>query len=280
MYDEEIYEKAMAMGLQPRRTPKGYSILCPRHEDNHHSAVVYSNDGWAQCFGTCGRWNFLGHHADRRTDEYEVKIKEESDGGVFIDYYDYWLTLDPLEQDIKGIPASFLNALGWRKLQYPNKLNLPAGIFIPAFNAERTQINFCQVRHEEGNRRFSFPSGVQQSLFGLESLDSGLGYIAFTEGNSDRATLEYCGISAIALPSGSSGKLLKELGRYALDNGLLLVSVSDNDAVGDNILKELTGVYPFIDARVSDGFKDINDYYNAFGREGVREKFSWLLKKN
>ena len=272
--EDEIYEKAMAMGLNPRRTPKGFSIRCPRHEDRRNSAIVFKNDGWAACLASCGRWNFMGANYKPSEDNYQVKAREEEDT-VVVDYYDYWLSLDPLDEGIKGIPASTLNKLGWRKLPGGNQLHLPAGIFIPAFNASRTRIPFCQVRHLEGDRRFSFPSRVKPLAFGMESVQQFTKYVAFTEGNSDRAVLEAAGIPAIAIPSGSSGKLLRSIGEWAVRENLLMVAVSDNDAVGDKLLRSLDGVAPYIDARVSK-YKDIGEMYEAEGKEAVRKEYSWL----
>ena len=272
--EDEIYEKAMAMGLNPRRTPKGFSIRCPRHEDRRNSAIVFKNDGWAACLASCGRWNFMGTNYKPSEDNYQVKAREEEDT-VVVDYYDYWLSLDPLDEGIKGIPASTLNKLGWRKLPGGNQLHLPAGIFIPAFNASRTRIPFCQVRHLEGDRRFSFPSRVKPLAFGMESVQQFTKYVAFTEGNSDRAVLEAAGIPAIAIPSGSSGKLLRSIGEWAVRENLLMVAVSDNDAVGDKLLRSLDGVAPYIDARVNK-YKDIGEKFEAEGLASIVKEYSWL----
>ena len=272
--EDEIYEKAMAMGLNPRRTPKGFSIRCPRHEDRRNSAIVFKNDGWACCLASCGRWNFMGTNYKPSEDNYQVKAREEEDT-VVVDYYDYWLSLDPLDEGIKGIPASTLNKLGWRKLPGGNQLHLPAGIFIPAFNASRTRIPFCQVRHLEGDRRFSFPSRVKPLAFGMESVQQFTKYVAFTEGNSDRAVLEAAGIPAIAIPSGSSGKLLRSIGEWAVRENLLMVAVSDNDAVGDKLLRSLDGVAPYIDARVNK-YKDIGEKFEAEGLASIVKEYSWL----
>ena len=272
--EDEIYEKAMAMDLNPRRTPKGFSIRCPRHEDRRNSAIVFKNDGWAACLASCGRWNFMGNNYKPSEDNYQVKAREEEDT-VVVDYYDYWLSLDALDEGIKGIPASTLNKLGWRKLPGGNQLHLPPGIFIPAFDASRTGIPFCQVRHLEGDRRFSFPSKVKPLAFGMESIQQFTEYVVFTEGNSDRAVLEAAGIPAIALPSGSSGRLLRSIGEWAVRKNLLMVAVSDNDAVGDKLLRSLDGVAPYIDARVSK-HKDIGEKLEAEGLASIVKEYAWL----
>lgn len=273
--EEQIYDKALEMGLRPRRTPKGYSILCPLHEDNNHSAIVYRNDGWAQCFAGCGRWRFMDREYEERQNEghKEPDIQQSN-----VDYYDFWLELEPLSEGIKGFPASHLNKLGWRKLENGNPLQIPGGIFIPAFDEAKKSITFFQVRHDGGPRRFSFPSGAEQIPFGLDVLERCKKFVPFTEGNSDRATLELAGIPTVALPSGSSGRLLRRLADYCRATGKILVSVSDNDVVGDKLLADLGDYTSYIDARVR-GYKDINEAFLNEGLEWIIEKYKWLKEE-
>lgn len=272
--EEEIYAKAYQMGLNPRRTPKGFSIRCPKHEDRHNSAIVFKNDGWAACMASCGRWNFMGANYKPSEDNYKVR-QEVKEDFIEADYYDFWLSLEPLSEGIKGIPARELNKLGWRKLPSNNPLRLPPGIFIPAFNPSRDKIPFCQVRHLEGDRRFSFPSRVKPLAFGMESIPKISKYVVFTEGNSDRAVLEMAGIPTIALPSGSSGKLLQSIGEWAKSEKFILVSASDRDTVGDLLLRSLDEVCTFIDARQVK-YKDVGELFEAEGADGVRREYSWL----
>lgn len=272
--EEAIYEKAMEMGLNPRRTPKGFSIRCPRHEDRRNSAIVFSNDGWCACMAGCGRWNFMGARNTPNKDNYEVK-QRQTESFLEVDYYDYWLSLETLDEDIKGIPANALNKLGWRKLPRNNQMGLPPGVFIPAFGASRTTIPFAQVRHLSGDRRFSFPSRVKPLAFGMESTERFQRYVPFTEGNSDRAVLEMAGIPALAIPSGASGAILRSVGEWANSKGLILVAVSDRDAVGDSLLHNLDGTAPYIDARPI-GYKDVNDMYQDKGIEHIEREYSWL----
>ena len=102
--------------------------------------------------------------------------------------------------------------------------------------------------------------------------------MVFTEGNTDRATLELAGIHAVALPSGSSGKLLRHLADYAREAGKTLVAISDNDAVGDKLLDSLNGYSPYIDAGVK-GYKDISEAMEDKGIEWVKEQYKWLKEK-
>jgi hypothetical protein len=277
-FSEAIYAKACEMGLQPRRTPRGWSIRCPHHDDAHHSAKVFNDDGWAACFAGCQRWNFVGNTSAPRVENYAIKVKEAPDYDD-VDYFDYWLGLDPIVEDCKGIPARYLNSLGWRQLPSGNEINSKGGIFIPAFTTSRTAIPFCQIRHDGGDRRFSFPSRVKPLVFGFENLECCQTYVPFTERNTVAATLRLLGIPCLAFPSGSSGELLRKLGRWANKQGRILVACSDSDAVGDKFLSNLDTIAPYIDARPR-GYKDYNDMYNDGKADKIREELEWLIPNN
>lgn len=277
----DVYDWLQSIEAHPKRTSRGWSIRClnPKHTDGRNSAQLFENDFWWVCYGGCGRFPLLprgasGYRSQPAEENYQIR-KEVVQDTIKADYYDYWLSLEPLTEGIKGIPANHLNKLGWRKLPGGNDLGLPAGIFIPAFTPKRTSIPFCQVRHLEGDRRFSFPSRVKPLAFGMESIPSLQEYVPFTEGNSDRSILEMAGVPAIAIPSGASGALLRDLGRWANDNGKILVACSDRDPVGDKLLFSLDGIAPYIDARPV-GYKDIGEMYEAEGLDKIRQEYSWL----
>jgi hypothetical protein len=231
------------------------------------------------CFAGCGRWNIFGSHAPRTTESFAVR-RQERDDWVVADYFDYWLSLEPLDEDCKGVPAEALNKLGWRKLPDNNPLHLRSGIFIPAFNADRSQAPFCQVRHLEGDRRFSSPSRVKPLVFGMESIQRMAYYIPFVEGNRDRAVLEMVGVPCLAIPSASSGKLLKSVAKYANDRGAVLVACSDKDDAGDDLLRSLDSVAPYVDNRPPKPYKDYAMMYEELGANAVRKEVEWIIREN
>ena len=100
-------------------------------------------------------------------------------------------------------------------------------------------------------------------------------FLAFTEGNSDRATLELAGIPTIAIPSAASGAILRRMGEWATSNNKILVACSDNDKAGSKLLKSLDGVAPYIDARPQ-GYKDYNEMYQAEGMAAIERSIGWL----
>ena len=303
----DLYDWLVRNDLHPRHTPKGYSVRCLNHyhDDHSNSAQIFTNDLWWTCYA-CGErhplikdlggrllrslgqkgsgyrnanygtyltrynWNDPYDYGDYSIKKYRKGVQ------VGHNYYDYWLTLEPPREAIKDIPAAFLASLGWRVLPSDNPLHLPGGIFIPAWNTDRSAIPFCQVRHADGfDRRFSFPSGEEPLAFGYESLSRAKKFLAFTEGNSDRATLELAGIPTIAIPSAASGAILRRMGEWATSNNRILVACSDNDTAGSKLLKSLDGVAPYIDARPQ-GYKDYNEMYQAEGMSAIERSIGWL----
>lgn len=303
----DLFDWLVRNDLHPRHTPKGYSVRCLNHyhDDHSNSAQIFTNDLWWTCYA-CGErhplikdlgsrllrslgqersgyrnanygtytarynWNDPYDYGDYSIKQYRKGVQ------VGHNYYDYWLTLEPPREAIKDIPAAFLASLGWRVLPSNNPLHLPPGIFIPAWNTDRTAIPFCQIRHADGfDRRFSFPSGEEPLAFGYESLSRAKKFLAFTEGNSDRATLELAGIPTIAIPSAASGAILRRMGEWATSNNRILVACSDNDKAGSKLLKSLDGVAPYIDARPQ-GYKDYNEMYQAEGMSAIERSIGWL----
>ena len=201
--NEELYDYLLELEANPRRTSKGWSVRClyPDHQDTNNSGIVF-DDGVFHCFAGCKRFGLRGANGHRNPPEerYEPKVVRGT-----VDYFDYWLSLEPLEEGIKGLPARHLNSLGWRKIEDNNRLGTKGGIFIPYFTMDRREILFYQIRHTEGTRRFTFTPGVTPIANGYESLNSMAKYLPFTEGASDRAVLEYVGVPTVALPSASSG---------------------------------------------------------------------------
>ena len=274
---EDLYDYLCRVEANPRRTTKGWSVRClhPGHQDKTNSAVVF-DDSWHHCFGGCKRFNLRGanYRGTPQKEVYEPKVIRGT-----VDYFDYWLSLDPLDDGIKGLPARHLNSLGWRKLEDNNILGQKGGVFIPYFTKGRDGIFFYQIRHLEGDRRFSFLNGVTPTANGYESLPAMEKFIPFTEGTSDRAVLEYLGIPTIALPSASSGALLRGLATYARKNGMVPVACSDNDPAGDRLLDSLSGHSTYIDLRAPAPYKDYGEMFEDKGAEAVRAYLKLLLPK-
>lgn len=273
----ELIDWLKANDLNPKKTPKGYSVRCltTTHNDHNNSAQVFTDNLWWICYACGARYPLIN---DSKIPMYNTKVAKSTDtfssNKQTMDFYDYWLDLEPVDVPIKGLPHTLLNSLGWRKFPKDNPFKLPEGIFIPAFDMNRATIPFFQVRHPKGApRRFSFPTGVQQIPFGFEYLDKTKTFVCFTEGNSDRATLEMIGVHAIAIPSANAQALMKALANWVSENGRMLVACCDSDRPGEALIKDLQD-YAFIDMRPAT--KDVNEMFNIDGIDKLNEKYKWL----
>ena len=271
---DRIEARLEELHLDPQWRGRYWYIRCPTHEDNNKSAQCFE-DGWIHCHAGCRRRhiNTLGESVISYTDG--DRHGHDNAPSVVGDFTDLWLELDPLEENIKGIPARVLNAFGWRN--WPdNYFGIPGGAFIPYFNQDRSKVLFYQIRHPAGReRRFTFARGCTPTCYGLECLNSMGKFLVFTEGSRDSIILRMAGIPAIALPSASSGAMLKRMGSYATEHGLILTAVSDRDEAGDRLLSSID--VPFIDMRTPIG-KDVGDFYAEKGLDEVKKYYQMLRK--
>lgn len=264
---EQIENELERLGLDPKYRGRYWHIHCPFHDDRNKSAVCF-NDGWICCFAGCPRRHInslAGHEICSRYSEETVPSTEQAN----TNWTDLWLSLDTLQSDVKGVPYSVLNKLGWR--EFPGGFGVPAGVFIPYFDDNRERVEFFQVRHPNGSeRRFTFAPGCSPTIYGKECIRLAKQYLCFTEGSRDAVILRMCGIPTVAVPSASSGRLLRDLGRSMLERGTILVAISDKDEAGDKLLRELD--VPYLDMRTPVG-KDVGDFYAEKGLAEVAKYY-------
>ena len=263
--NEQIENELERLGLDPKWRGRYWHIHCPFHEDRNKSAVCF-NDGWIHCFAGC-KGRHINTLAGREiitdySEPAEIEAKR-------CDWTDLWLSLDALQADVKGVPKSVLNKLGWR--WFPGGFGVPGGVFIPYFDESRTKVEFFQVRHDENaERRFTFAPGCTPTLYGKECLGMAQRYICFTEGSRDSVILRMCGIPTVAVPSASSGHILRELSSLCVERRAILVAISDRDEAGEKLLANLD--VPYIDMRTPVG-KDVGDFYAEKGLEEVAKYY-------
>ena len=274
MNEDVLYETLENLDLHPRKTSNGWSIRCPKHEDRHNSAQCFP-DGWIACYSGCGRFHInkvVGHTVVNGNVEqnYERQKKEEIKRG---DFTNLWADLEPLkpELDVKGVDGKTLNKLGWR--WYPGGNGYRPGIFIPYFNMTRDKVPFFQIRHLEGDRRFTFAKDITPIMWGFDVLPKVEKSLCFTEGTRDAAILRSLGIPAVAMPSSSSGRILNGLEKWCGERGIELVAVCDKDEAGEGLMKTLKS--PFLDVRSPVG-KDVGDFLQECGREAIRAFYGHL----
>lgn len=264
---EQIELTLERLGLEPKYRGRYWHIHCPFHEDRNKSAVCF-NDGWICCFAGCPRRHINSLAGREICTDYSGEATTSVEQPR-CDWTDLWLSLDTLQSDVKGVPRGVLNRLGWR--YFPGGFGVPEGVFIPYFDADRSRVDFFQVRHPDGSeRRFTFAPGCSPTIYGKECIKFAKRYLCFTEGSRDSVILRMCGIPSVALPSASSGTLLKRLARYCAERGTILVAVSDRDEAGDKLLANLTT--PYIDMRTPVG-KDVGDFYAEKGLTEVNNYY-------
>lgn len=234
---EDILDR---LGCFPKWRGRYWLIRCPRHEDRSPSAQCFP-DGWLQCHAGCGRFHInsiVGKEVISRDVEasYEKAKEEEIKRG---DFTNLWADLDPLDDtlDIKGISGRQLNKLGWR--WYPGGNGYMKGVFIPYFNMDRSAVPFFQIRHLEGERRFTFAKGITPIIWGYDVLSKVKKDLVLTEGSRDAAILRTVGVPAVAAPSASSGALVKKLSEWCRSRDILLTVAYDNDTPGKKLVEAI-----------------------------------------
>lgn len=267
-FADALESRVYALDPRAKRTKKGWLIHCPQHSDRCASAMVY-DDGWLHCFAGCRRFHILNPGLVQTSPRQDAK--EE----VLCDYYDDWLELEPLTSGIKGLPVSILNGLGWRRLPVQNKFGTPPGIFIPYFSVSGDRIPFYQVRHLEGDRRFTFARGASPICYNYPALKQGGRFLAVVEGPSDTAVLSLAGARVVGVPSASLGRMVKKMDKWAADNDVTIAWCGDRDTAGDKLMANLE--HCFIDLRPPEPYKDYGDVYEAEGIDGVRKYLAPIL---
>lgn len=256
----EIEDELERLGLDPVWKGKYWVIHCPQHQDRHKSCIC-NERGWITCFAGCKPIH-INRISNRHINiDYSSQPQEQSSKHTN-DYTNIWIDLEPLEEGIKGVPANVLNKYGWRKYGATD-------VFIPYFNKSKTKIPFYQIRHTQGERRFTFVKGESPMIFGLEVLNDVKKYLFVTEGTRDSIILRWAGVNAIALPSASSLNLLSSVQRYVGEHNLLLCWCGDRDEAGERLMSNIK--IPYLDCRCN--YKDIGEMLEAEGINKIKERY-------
>ncbi len=248
---------------------------CPLHEDSSPSAQVYLDDFFVKCHAGCegGRFHITkafpelrpsrlnGQKAYVRLNKKESFMSETKYKTV--DLMDKWkeMAMIPRDHYFKGIPTHELDDLGWR-WDEPSQ-----SYFIPYFSASKDSIPFGQWRHLKGDRRFTFLKDLKPTCYGTWNLKYPKLFVV--EGTSDAAVLQHCAVPWIALPSASSGGLMKALAAHCKATGIELVYAGDNDLPGDKLRQALDEVMPYRVCQPPYKYKDWGDFFEAEAVEGV-----------
>lgn len=266
-----------AAGLKYKQGSRYILSQCPTHEDAHPSVQIYKDDWFVNCHAGCGRYHITKAFPELRPErstqsrnnyqappirktrkEPEVKYKK-------FDQMEYWqsLPLIPRDHYFKNIELDTLDELGWRWVEDKNSY------YIPYFSRSKTSIPFSQLRHLEGDRRFTFLKDAKPTCYGTWNLDPSNSPLFIVEGASDAAVMDYCGVPWIALPSAASGELLKAMATWCKDQGIKLVYAGDNDAAGEKLREALDEIMSYRVKQPRHPYKDWGDMFEAEGIKSV-----------
>lgn len=255
-----IEDELDRLGLEPVWRGKYWVIHCPQHEDRHKSCIC-NERGWITCFAGCKPIH-INKISTRHINIDYNNLPKQQPKGHNSDYTSMWLELPPLEEGVKGVPANILNKFGWRKYGEHD-------IFIPYFTVSKTRIPFYQIRHTQGDRRFTFAKGEAPMTYGLEVLADVKKFLFVTEGSRDSVILRWAGVNAVALPSASSIKGLEAIQEYVTKHNLLLCWCGDRDEAGEKLMSNIK--IPYLDCRSK--YKDIGDMLEAEGINKIKERY-------
>lgn len=271
-----------------RYIDKGRYLLahCPSHDDTHPSVQIYKDDFFVNCHAGCGRFHITKpfpalrpqgpSNASGSTDTRSVNRSKKSAKEKQVtehkyveqDQMEYWksLPLIPRDHNFKFLPLEILDDLGWRWLEGMDSY------YIPYFNRPKTKIPFSQMRHLNGERRFTFLKDAKPTLYGTWNLMPNMGKIFLVEGTSDAAVLETCGIPWIAAPSAASSALVGKMVVWAHEQGIQVVYAGDRDVAGDKLREVIDELgIPYRVKQCRDPYKDYGEMYEAEGLDSVTD---------
>lgn len=288
----EVFRELDAAHLQYKDGYKYILSQCPLHEDRNPSVQIFKADWWVNCMAGCGRFHITKafpalrsttHGASsyqKRYDTHEPKLnstqtlrtarKENKVQKEYkkMDLMEYWKGLKPIPEGttFKTMDAEHLNSLGWRVEE--GGMGVGTGWFIPYFDSNKQTIPFGQVRHHSGPVRFHFAKDLEPRVYGTWNIEPGTIFIV--EGCSDGAVLDYCNTPWVALPSASSGTLLKKMAAHCHSIGAQLVYAGDNDDAGDKLRQALDEIgIPHRVKQPPKKYKDWGDFLEAEGQLAV-----------
>jgi hypothetical protein len=271
---EQIMDCLMHAGLRFQDRGRYFNSQCPKHDDTHPSSQVFM-DGWVNCLGPCGRFHISEifpslRDTDYRPSAYRDQPKYESTQREYkkVDLIETWksMPLIPRDHVFKAIPLEILDNMGWRWTE--GELGMGKGYFIPYFSANKQHIPFAQVRHLDGERRFSFLKDTQPVMYGSWNI-ANTKFIYLVEGSSDGAVMELVGVPWIAAPSSASVDLVMKLADFCKKHGITIIYGGDNDAAGNKLLAALENRVQFRMGQPPKIFKDWGDMLLAKGLEAV-----------
>lgn len=295
-YDEEISQNDVLRelenaGLQYRVQSRYIVAQCPLHDDKNPSAQIYKNDWFVLCHAGCegGRFHItkaFPNLSKNSRDGYNINFQSRmpSEGlemrqeakynDASASIFAMWQSLPPIPAShaLHKVPADVLNYHGWR---YDEKNNR---YLIPYFKPDRKTIVFAQWRNLSGPVRFSFWKDAKPILYGSWNIEPNE-TLFLVEGTSDAMVLDYCAVPWVAIPSASSGELIRKIAPWLKSHNIQIVFAGDNDDAGNKIRDVLDEVLYYRVRQPKRGYKDWGEMLEAEGDEAISDYcFSFLMR--
>lgn len=188
---------------------KGYTALCPAHDDKERSLSVAEGDEGRvllHCFAGCTLDQIVSSIGLKTSDLFVQKSKKvkggtsvRSSNGATVQHLSCTLSE---YATAKHLPEKFLRSLGLTDIPYMGSQVLR----IPYATIDNTATPVRFRRALEGEKRFVWRKGDKPCLYGLDRLEKirGENYVVLVEGESDCHTLWFRNIPALGIPGAAN----------------------------------------------------------------------------
>lgn len=279
----DVLRELDAAGLQYRVQSRYIISQCPFHEDKNPSVQIYKDDWFVLCHAGCegGRFHitkaFLRLRGNGSNQSYSVQSTKKPAGRPEMSqtakYQDksaeitaMWESLPPIPDShtLHRVPAETLNYNGWRWDEKNNRY------LIPYFKPDKKTIAFAQWRNLAGTTRFNFWKDARPILYGAWNIEPNEP-IFLVEGTSDGMVMDFCAVPWLAVPSASSGELIRKIAPWLKAHNVEVIFAGDNDVAGNKIRDVLDEVLYYRVRQPKAPYKDWGEMLEAEDFEVVSD---------
>ncbi|HEY0714562.1 MAG TPA: toprim domain-containing protein, partial [Polyangia bacterium] len=217
-----------------RKTPEGWSALCPGHDDKNPSLSVGEGEAGQillRCFAGCPAEAIVAAVGLRLADLFPERAVAPKGGGVFrasdLPPVAEWL------RSARGLPASEIGRM-WAT-ETPKG---PAVVF--RYEDDSGRLLYEKLRSVSAKGFWRRPSGKDSVLYGLSRLaDSASDRVIVVEGELDCHVLSAVGLApVVSVPDGTGSRLTREL-LEPLAPFREIIIATDADPAGDVLARKL-----------------------------------------
>jgi DNA primase len=281
--EADVLRQLDSAGLQYRVQQRYIISQCPFHEDKNPSIQIYKDDWFCLCHAGCegGRFHITKAFPELRSHTQDASYGKKAytppakatKMTQSVKYQDktaeitrIWesLPLIPDSHTLHNVPAEALNDNGWRWDEQNNRY------LIPYFKPDKKTIQFAQWRNLSGNVRFNFWKDVRPILYGAWNIEPNE-TLFLVEGTSDGMVLDYCAVPWLAIPSASSGELIRKIAPWLQAHNVEIIFAGDNDTAGNKVRDVLDEVMYYRVRQPKKPYKDWGEMLEAEGVEAITD---------